>query len=74
MLELVRVNSKCYGFCTPRLIPALGAEGAAHLHAYLIDRTLSMVTAINNVNVTLWFMPSPDDPEMPPFFGQAGRS
>ena len=45
-----------------RLIPALGAEAAAHLHAYLIDRTLSLLMAIDNVNVTLWCMPSTDDP------------
>jgi rSAM/selenodomain-associated transferase 1 len=44
-----------------RLIPALGTEAAAHLHAYLIDRTLSLLMAIDNVNVTLWCMPSPDD-------------
>jgi rSAM/selenodomain-associated transferase 1 len=45
-----------------RLIPALGAEAAAHLHAYLIDQTLSLLMAIDNVNVRLWCMPSPDDP------------
>ena len=45
-----------------RLIPALGAEAAAHLHAYLIDRTISLLMAIDNVNVTLWCMPSPNDP------------
>ena len=45
-----------------RLIPALGAEGAAHLHACLIDRTLSKLTAIDHVNVTLCCLPSTDDP------------
>ena len=59
---MVFARSPVPGRTKTRLIPALGAVGAAHLHAYLIDRTLAMVTAIDNVNVTIWCMPSPNDP------------
>ena len=59
---LVFARAPVPGSTKTRLIPALGAEAAAHLHAYLIDRTLSLLMAIDNVNVTLWCMPSPDDP------------
>lgn len=45
-----------------RLIPALGADGAARLHAELVHRTLARVTAAEGANVELWCAPSADDP------------
>lgn len=45
-----------------RLIPALGADGAAHLHAELVHRTLVGVTAVEGANVELWCAPAADDP------------
>ncbi len=45
-----------------RLIPALGADGAARLHAWLIDRTLARAAALAEARVTLWCTPSDDDP------------
>lgn len=44
-----------------RLIPALGARGAACLHAELIDRTLAKVTAIDDASIALWCTPSIED-------------
>ncbi len=40
-----------------RLIPALGEEGAARLHAELIHRTLEKVTSLENVEAELWCTP-----------------
>jgi len=37
-----------------RLIPALGEEGAARLHAELIHRTLEKCTTLKNVETELW--------------------
>jgi len=37
-----------------RLIPALGAAGAAALHAHLIERTLAMARAVDGAAVRLW--------------------
>jgi len=45
-----------------RLIPALGATGAAHLYACLVNRTLATVAAVDGVNVELWCAPPTDDP------------
>ena len=45
-----------------RLIPALGKKGAAHLHALLIDQTLSRIHSIGAVDITLWCTPSTEDP------------
>jgi hypothetical protein len=52
-----------------RLIPALGAEGAAALHARLVERTLMMAEAAGDVEVELWCAPRPGDP----FFRVLGR-
>ena len=45
-----------------RLIPALGEKGAAHLHASLIEQTLSRIQSVGDVNITLWCTPSTEDP------------
>lgn len=45
-----------------RLIPVLGAEGAARLHAWLVNRTLVTVAAVEGANVELWCAPSEQDP------------
>ena len=45
-----------------RLIPALGATGAARLCAWLVNRTLARVAATNGANVELWCTPSTQDP------------
>ena len=49
------------GKCKTRLIPALGEKGAAHLHASLVDQTLSRVQSIGAANITLWCSPSIED-------------
>lgn len=46
------------GRCKTRLIPALGREGAANLHASLVEQTLSSVNAVSNVTITLSCSPS----------------
>jgi len=42
------------GHAKTRLIPALGAEGAAQLHADLVERTLAMAVSAQLGPVTLW--------------------
>lgn len=42
------------GAVKTRLIPALGAEGAAALHARLIDRTVAKARAVGNARACLW--------------------
>lgn len=49
------------GRCKRRLIPAIGRDGAAHLHASLVDQTLSRVQATSNVTAALWCTPSTED-------------
>lgn len=49
------------GQAKTRLIPALGEEGAARLHAWLVDRTLATVALVDGVSVELWCSPSADD-------------
>lgn len=44
-----------------RLIPALGEQGAAQLHARLIERTLERLTAVADADVSLWCTPSGED-------------
>lgn len=54
-----------------RLIPALGANGAAELQRQLIERTLGAAAAAGLGSVELWCAPGPDAP----FFAAcAGRS
>jgi rSAM/selenodomain-associated transferase 1 len=45
-----------------RLIPALGADGAAALHARLIERTVETACAATIGPVTLWVTPAPQHP------------
>ena len=47
------------GAVKTRLIPALGAEGAAALHARLIERTVETACAAVIGPVTLWVTPGP---------------
>lgn len=47
------------GAVKTRLIPALGAEGAAALHAHLIERTVATACAARIGPVTLWVTPAP---------------
>ncbi|HEY8567525.1 MAG TPA: TIGR04282 family arsenosugar biosynthesis glycosyltransferase [Beijerinckiaceae bacterium] len=50
------------GYAKTRLIPRLGAEGAAKLQARLIDHTLRTAAAAGLGPVTLWGAPDTDDP------------
>ncbi len=43
-----------------RLIPALGAEGAADLYSHLLERTVAFVTAAGLSPVQLWCTPDPN--------------
>jgi len=47
------------GAVKTRLIPALGADGAAALHARLIERTVETACAAGVGPVTLWVTPAP---------------
>ena len=47
------------GSVKTRLIPALGADGAAALHARLIERTVATACAAAIGPVTLWMTPTP---------------
>ncbi len=58
------------GAVKTRLIPALGAEGAASLHATLVGHALDVATAGALCLVELWCQP---DCEHPFFAGCAGR-
>ncbi|SFB78761.1 hypothetical protein SAMN05660443_0125 [Marinospirillum celere] len=42
------------GQCKTRLIPALGAEGAADLHTRLVRHTLNQAMQLPSAQVTLW--------------------
>lgn len=54
------------GQCKTRLIPALGAEGAAQLHATLVEKTVKTALAVHHAEVTLWTVDKPEHP----FFGR----
>lgn len=45
-----------------RLIPLLGAVGAAAVHERLLRRTLSVLSAYSGYTVQLWCTPDPDHP------------
>ncbi len=47
------------GAVKTRLVPALGAEAAAALHARLIERTVKTACAAQTGPVTLWVTPAP---------------
>ena len=57
------------GFAKTRLIPLLGAEGAAELQEKLIERALTTALDAAVGPVTLWCAPDPEHP----FFRKAGR-
>ncbi len=48
------------GQCKTRLMPALGAEGAAQLHATLVEKTVRTALAVPYAEVTLWMVDQPD--------------
>ena len=50
------------GYVKTRLIPALGAEGAADLYRGLLERTVEQVTAAMLCPVQLWCAPNTDHP------------
>lgn len=57
------------GAVMTRMIPRLGAAGAAGLHAVLVRRALTVATASARYPVELWCAPSTDDS----FFAQCAR-
>jgi rSAM/selenodomain-associated transferase 1 len=59
---LVFSKAPVAGKVKTRLIPALGAEGAAQLHQELLTICLDKVTAAKNVDVALWCSPDTDHP------------
>ena len=59
---LVLARAPVPGRAKTRLIPALGARGAAELHAWLVRRTLATVTAVEGVTTELWCDPATADP------------
>lgn len=66
---LVFARAPVPGAVKTRLIPALGAEGAADLHARLLARTLETACAADLAPVELWCTPDADHPA---FAGAAG--
>lgn len=58
------------GYAKTRLIPVLGAEGAAELQERLIDRALAVALAAKIGPATLWCAPSTNHPF---FRARAGR-
>ena len=66
---LVFARAPVPGAVKTRLIPALGAEGAADLHARLLARTLATAYAADLAPVELWCTPDADHPA---FTGAAG--
>ena len=50
------------GYAKTRLIPALGADGAAALQAAMLKRTLAMALAAGIGPVTLWCAPDRSHP------------
>lgn len=59
---IVLARAPCAGQAKTRLIPRLGAEGAAALHARLIEHCLQTVTGAGLSPVELWCTPSRDEP------------
>ena len=57
------------GKAKTRLIPALGADGAAALQARLVRHTLNTAVATRDMQIELWCTPSPEHP----FFAQCAR-
>lgn len=66
---LVFAKAPVPGLAKTRLIPALGAEGAARLQGVLIERTLQCCTEIAPHGVELWCAPAATHP----FFAGCAR-
>lgn len=62
MSVLVFARAPEPGKSKTRLIPALGPEGAASLHARLLERTLKVATAAGVGPVQLWCTPDTEHP------------
>ena len=54
---MVFARAPVAGQCKTRLIPALGAHGAADLHAMLVRRALASACAVAHAAVELWCTP-----------------
>jgi rSAM/selenodomain-associated transferase 1 len=54
---VVMARAPVAGFAKTRLVPRLGAEGAAELHALLLERTLAAAAASGFATVALWCAP-----------------
>ena len=59
---LVMARAPVAGKAKTRLIPALGEEGAAQLHAFLVERLLTDLTSAGIAHVTLCCTPGIDHP------------
>ena len=59
---LVFARAPVPGLAKTRLIPALGAEGAAALQGRLLERTLATACAVAPGRVELWCAPDPGAP------------
>lgn len=59
---LVFARAPIAGQAKTRLIPALGAEGAAALQQRLLDNTLRMAAAVAGTALQLWCSPDTDHP------------
>ena len=60
------------GLAKTRLIPALGAAGAARLQATLTERTVQTALAAGLGPVTLWCMPDCTDPAFEDLAARSG--
>lgn len=56
---MVFAKAPVSGAVKTRLIPALGADGAAAFHARLLQHTLAMLQHIDHVDVLLYGLPDP---------------
>jgi hypothetical protein len=59
---VVMAKAPIPGFAKTRLVPLLGPEGAAELHAVLLARTLRTASASGFETVALWCAPARDAP------------
>ena len=59
---LIFAKAPVPGQVKTRLIPGLGAEGAAHLHGTLLEKTISQAVASGLAPVSFWCAPSTDHP------------
>jgi uncharacterized protein len=69
---IVMAKAPVPGFAKTRLIPRLGPEGAAELHAILLERTLRTARASGFAPVALWCAPGRAHPAFQALRGAAG--